>query len=109
MAAKETLTELLAPTATSLSPNPTLEKTRVAFEETEMRYVPSPAVWAPTLEPFTTTDTPANGDPSFASVTFPEIVLVCACATIANKHAKMPTKRGITSFLKFIFGSLLVY
>src|SRR5579863_6786391 len=61
----------------------TEEKTRVVILLfTEIRKVPSAAVTTPLFEPFGTTDTPCTGVPSFESVTFPVMVLVCALVKI---------------------------
>jgi len=66
-------------TRTLLVPNPTEEKIsvpEVAF--TVIRKLPSAPEVTPLLEPFGTMETFARGEPSFASVTLPVIVLFCA-------------------------------
>jgi hypothetical protein len=80
----------------------------VAEAGTVILKAPSAPVWVPVLDPLTVTEAPVMGDPSFESVTLPEIVLVCACAENTQRQAIKPTSVGLTSFVKFINGSLLV-
>jgi hypothetical protein len=109
VAVKVTSTEDLPEMFTSWLPNPTEEITKVVAEEgTEILKEPSVPVWVPVFDPFTTTEAPTNADPSLESFTVPEMVLFWACEEITNAQAAKPMRMGLTSFEKFINGSLLV-
>ena len=78
---------------TSLSEYPSKVNTNfVTPDFTDKENVPSFLVDVAVPLGLVATVTAANGEPSFASVTFPVTVLFCAFAAIADKHSNIPSK-----------------